>query len=885
MHRTLHCALLILALGSSALYAASPATVNNDDSCDVIVTPAATLLLPYFDVNLQNTQEGNTIFSVTNVTQLPRIARVTIWTDWAFPVFSYNVFLPGYDVQSIDVSLILLSGLVSGLDGTSSDDYPGNRALENDQNPLLDISECNTLVRQLPPAVRQQLVRVLTTGRGSGPCPDHRVGGEHAHAVGYITIDVVESCNAMLPTDPGYFTSEILYDNVLTGDYRQVNRGMNTAQGGPLVHIRAIPEGGGPGAHPTNFTATFYSNYQNGGTADRRQPLPATFAARWISGADGALKTNFKIWREGITRAHSGCAVASNDSLTIADIVRFDEDENPVAFSDCETCGAPLWSRLPASSRSSSDDDVFPPRPDGATAGWMYMNLNNQGVFPFRPFRVASQNWVIVSMEAEDAFDYYDSGASRYTADFDAASLGNGCTPSISPTGSASESGDETAIAPAANTIIPRRAGGSPATIGNDDSCDIKVAPAATLLLPYFEVDLQNRSNQTTLFTITNVTPLPQIARATIWTDYAFPVLTFNLFLTGYDVQAINLFDVLEHGRIGAEGGTSSDSDTGRRSAGNDANERLDTSACGQLPGRISPQSLADLRSALTLGRTTACGTARVGAVHGSAIGSVTIDVVRNCSSTMPVEAGYFSNEILYDNVLIGDYQQVHPAGNSAQSNTMVHIRAIPEGGLSGSATSSFRRTFYSRLQNGGTSDRRQPLPSTFAARWIEGGVGELNTSFKVWREGVTGAGAGCAVSANAAIPYPDIVRFNDWGRGEALRFCEIIITVPPDCGRYRSPALARFDNRDTNYLPRTNSDVAGWMYFNFDDSWSSPDDLAAQSWVVVSMEAEGRFAVDLDATALGNGCSPPALETNDRGGEPAIGPAPNVNPRATPNP
>ena len=75
-------------------------------------------------------------------------------------------------------------------------------------------------------------------------------------------------------------------------------------------------------------------------------------------------------------------------------------------------------------------------------------------------------------------------------------------------------------------------------------------------------------------------------------------------------------------------------------------------------------------------------------------------------------------------------------------------------------------------------------------------------------------------------------------------------------------------------------------MYFNFDNFWSSPaDDLAAQSWVVVSMEAEGRFAVDLDATALGNGCSPPALETNRRGGEPAIGPAPNVNPKATPNP
>ncbi len=884
MRQTLHRTLLSLVLTARTLYADAPATVNNDDSCDVIVAPAATLLLPYFDVNLQNSQESNTIFSVTNVTQLPQIARVTIWTDWAFPVLSYNVFLTGYDVQSIDLSALLLLGLVSGLDGTTSDSEPGERAFDNDENPRLDISECDNLVQKLPAAVLQQLVRVLTTGRGTGACADQRVGGEHAHAIGYVTVDVVESCNAMLPTDPGYFTSEILYDNVLTGDYRQVNRAGNSAQGGPLVHIRAIPEGGAPGVHPTNFRATFYGNQQNGGTADRRQPLPATFAARWISGADGALKTNFKIWREGITRAHAGCAVTSNDSLTVADVVRFDEDENPVAFSDCENCGPPVRPVLRASSRTSSDDDVFPPRPDGATAGWMYMNLNNQGVFPFRPFRVASQNWVVVSMEAEETYE----GDSRYTSDFDAASLGNGCTPSTPPTESdpPTRSGAETVIAPAANTVIPRSAGGSPVTIGNDDSCDIKVAPAATLLLPYFEVDLQNRTGETTLFTITNVTPFPQIARATIWTDRAFPVLTFNLFLTGYDVQAVNLFDVVHYGRIGAEGGTSSDADPGRRSADNDANARLDTAACGQLPGLLPPQVLADLRTALTIGRTTACGTARVGNTHENAIGYVTIDVVRNCGTTRPVDAGYFSSEILFDNALIGDYQQVNPANNSAQGNTMVHIRAVPEGSLS--ATPGFRRTFYSRLQNGGTGDRRQPLPTAFVAPWINGGLGELNTSFKVWREAMTGAGAGCAVSDNASILYAEAVRFDEEGNSQNFS-CDIIITVPPDWCTARSSTVTRFSNRDPNYVPPNHrGSLSGWVYFNLDRSFPLAGPyagVAPQGWVVISSEAEGRFAVEYDATALGNGCSPSAPITAEDGGPPAIGPAPNVNPRATPNP
>lgn len=71
----------------------------------------------------------------------------------------------------------------------------------------------------------------------------------------------------------------------------------------------------------------------------------------------------------------------------------------------------------------------------------------------------------------------------------------------------------------------------------NDATCDIKVGPAATLLLPYFEVDLQNGGEQTTLFTITNVSRFSQIAHVTLWTDWGFPVLTFNIFLAGYDVQ------------------------------------------------------------------------------------------------------------------------------------------------------------------------------------------------------------------------------------------------------------------------------------------------------------------------------------------------------------
>jgi hypothetical protein len=72
---------------------------------------------------------------------------------------------------------------------------------------------------------------------------------------------------------------------------------------------------------------------------------------------------------------------------------------------------------------------------------------------------------------------------------------------------------------------------------------------------------------------------------------------------------------------------------------------------------------------------------------------------------------------------------------------------------------------------------------------------------------------------------------------------------------------------------------VAGWLYLNLHDSTSLAP--AAQAWMVASMRAEGRFSVDMDVTALGNGCSPgtrPSEVTDPENGAP-IGPAERVNP------
>ena len=128
-------------------------------------------------------------------------------------------------------------------------------------------------------------------------------------------------------------------------------------------------------------------------------------------------------------------------------------------------------------------------------------------------------------------------------------------------------------------------AGTGPTTTNNDDSCDIGVAPAATLLLPYFEVDLGVAgAGRTTVFSVTNVSPYAQIAHVVLYTDWSFPVLDFNLFLTGYDVQPINLYDVIVRGIIGSTTGASTSSPNANATTGTTPNIINGGTASGTNP-------------------------------------------------------------------------------------------------------------------------------------------------------------------------------------------------------------------------------------------------------------------------------------------------------------
>jgi hypothetical protein len=420
---------------------------------------------------------------------------------------------------------------------------------------------------------------------------------------------------------------------------------------------------------------------------------------------------------------------------------------------------------------------------------------------------------------------------------------------------------------------------GGPYTTNNDDSCDISTLPAATLLLPYFEVDLDRVTGETTLFTLTNVSNADRVARVTLWTDYGFPVISFNIYLTGYDVQSINLFDIIERGIIAPDQGTGNA--VSHRGPLSDPSTKIIGQFCDRMPGALDDTYVRRMQDAFTQGTVEPIGNVipgcnTVGNVHENAVGYATIDVVGNCLFSLPTESAYWTADVRYDNVLTGDYQQVNSTQNSAQANPLVHIRAMPEGGTPSSRRSgaenhvNFKRTFYDHYSPATHSDGRQPLPSTFGARWIRGGPSDFQTLFKIWREVRTGAGAQCLQYDSNIRAVVETVVFD-----ENENFAAHAVLDHSILGL---PGTSLLSPMDDDMPQLTNGAISGWTYFNLDAE--AGDDEATQNWVIVSMRAQGRYSVDFDATALGNGCTAPRApsEAQQQGGTP-IGPAPNVNP------
>jgi hypothetical protein len=418
---------LTVVLLIAAAFASVPARAIR---CTVDEVPAATLLLPYFEVDLGKPNGITTLLSINNASATAVLAHVVVWTDLSVPVFDFNIYLTGYDVQTISLRDLLTGWMPQTASaGQDPDDTISPKgAFSQDIN----FASCNGLLpppNPLPPDFVSHLLLSLT-GKPSpfllGQCAGRDLGDNIAR--GYITVDTVRDCTLQFPGDPSYFlpggTGEATDQNVLWGDYFYVDESQNYASGNPLVHIEANAtdaETSLPGQY------TFYGRYVNWTAADNREPLATGFASRYVTHGTFSGGTDLIVWRDSkVNQGPFTCPVAPGARplwypLVQEGIVIFDEAEHPVVPQTFPVSPPPPLASLlpfPAEAQRTAVGGADLPVP--FDFGWIYLNLNTlvtaAGNNPPEDPR-AAQAWVTTEMKA----------MGRFSVGFDAVQLDSAC--------------------------------------------------------------------------------------------------------------------------------------------------------------------------------------------------------------------------------------------------------------------------------------------------------------------------------------------------------------------------------------------------------------------------------------------------------------------------
>jgi len=372
--------------------------------------PSATLLLPYFEVDLNNAGGQNTLFSINNASATAVIAHVAVWSDQSVPVLDFDVYLTGYDVQTINMHDILVNGNLP-LTASAGQDPGDHISPKGPASQDINFAQCSGILPYTNPAISASFRLHLQAALQGKPSPATQkcYGSKHSDGImrGYVTVDTVNNCNVFFPSDGNQYLVYLTNQNVLWGDYFYINSDLNLADGETMVGIEACP-----GALATCFPLghTFYGRYNPGNgpsnMLDRREALPTTMAGRYINGGSLFGVTDFIVWREANgAAAPYTCSNPGPPSwypLGSTQIAIFDEQEQPVTTQSCPsgdpTCTTTIVIPNEAQ-RVNVATDLLAPFP----FGWAYLNLQHSGLGPAYADNFA-QMWLEVRMEANGRF-------------------------------------------------------------------------------------------------------------------------------------------------------------------------------------------------------------------------------------------------------------------------------------------------------------------------------------------------------------------------------------------------------------------------------------------------------------------------------------------------
>lgn len=392
-------------------------------------------------------------------------------------------------------------------------------------------------------------------------------------------------------------------------------------------------------------------------------------------------------------------------------------------------------------------------------------------------------------------------------------------------------------------------AGAAPSSAGVlEGNCRVADQPAATLLYPYFEVDLGDPQGQTTLISINNASSKSALARVVLWTDWSVPTLAFDVYLTGYDVQSLNVRDLFTQAALPVTGPDASN--VGSLSDDSTLFTGCAGAGAAGVAEPLTPAQLAQLKAAHTgqpIGASLpqqCAGSASKG--PNVAVGYITVDVVNRCSprtvgtaENTPAGPNYFADRgtglASNNNVLWGEYYYINSRRNTSDSQSAVSIVADPDMFLGG------EYTFYGRYVGFDGRDDRIPLSSLYYSRYIDGGPFSGGTDLVVWRD-----------NRRATTPTYNCGTSPSWaplGEMQLVFFDEEENPMEILKGNAFPLATQKVHMGSTN-LPAPHT--YGWMMV---DLWHS-DETHAQGWVSTIMTAEGRFSVGHGALRADDLCN-----------------------------
>jgi hypothetical protein len=382
------------------------------------------------------------------------------------------------------------------------------------------------------------------------------------------------------------------------------------------------------------------------------------------------------------------------------------------------------------------------------------------------------------------------------------------------------------------------------------DVCSIDEMPAATLLLPYFEVDPNNASGMTTLFAINNAGAAAVVANVQMWTDLGVPTLGFPVYLTGYDVQTINLRDVFNGSlpQTAPAGRDPQDTISPKGSYSQD----IDFPGCAQLqlPYPPLPASfVAHLRAAHS-GQFSAIlnGCAGQDLGDGRLRGYVTVDTVSDCTLHRAGDVGYFGagGVVTNQNVLWGDVIYLDPANKYSDGDNLVRIKAFPGAFAPGDPT------FYGRYDQQSGADARQALGTAWGSRYVNGGAFSGGTDLIVWQDsGRIVHPFACGTNPPGfPLRHAREVTFDE----EEQTFFVPVFPQPPDPSFDAFPAEANKVHVGGAAFPVPYA--FGWVFLDL-KALTSAAPLFRQSWVSASLKAQGQYSAGFSATPLDTACAP----------------------------